>query len=158
MGVARLSRSPTEWIYGHLSPTDRRATRRHGRSDPPPDPVCRGTAGGSHARGQARPDSDIDLLITAPDTWLAQRDRFSLLGELWGAVAQADLSVDLVLHSCSEANRRAKEPWPWSRRLSATVFCSMASPEATRLLRIARRDLKMARHLLDPEVEEAEQG
>ena len=65
---------------------------------------------GSHARGQARPDSDIDLLITAPDAWLAQRDRFSLLGELWGAVAQADLSVDLVLHSCSEANRRAKEP------------------------------------------------
>ena len=65
---------------------------------------------GSHARGQARPDSDMDLLITAPDAWLAQRDRFSLLGELWGAVAQADLSVDLVLHSCSEANRRAKEP------------------------------------------------
>ena len=65
---------------------------------------------GSHARGQARPDSDIDLLITAPDAWLAQRDRFSLLGELWGAVAQTDLSVDLVLHSCNEANRRAQEP------------------------------------------------
>ena len=31
----------------------------------------------------------------------------------------------------------------------------MASPEATRLLRIARRDLKMARRLLDPDVEEA---
>ena len=65
---------------------------------------------GSRARGQARPDSDIDLLITAPDDWLAQRDRFSLLGELWGAVAQPDLSVDLVLHSCNEANRRAQEP------------------------------------------------
>lgn len=34
----------------------------------------------------------------------------------------------------------------------------MASPEATRLLRIARRDLKMARRLLDPEVEEASWG
>ena len=65
---------------------------------------------GSHARGQARPDSDIDLLITAPDAWLAQRDSFSLLGDLWGAVTQPDLSVDLVLHSCSEANRRAQEP------------------------------------------------
>jgi uncharacterized protein len=25
---------------------------------------------GSRARGQARPDSDVDLLITAPDAWL----------------------------------------------------------------------------------------
>jgi predicted nucleotidyltransferase len=65
---------------------------------------------GSRARGQARPDSDVDLLITAPDAWLAQRDRFALLGELWGAVAQPDLSVDLVLHSSSEASRRAQEP------------------------------------------------
>jgi predicted nucleotidyltransferase len=65
---------------------------------------------GSHARGQARPDSDVDLLITAPDSCLVQCDRFALLAELWGAVAQPDLSVDLVLHSCSEANRRAQEP------------------------------------------------
>lgn len=41
---------------------------------------------GSRARGQARPDSDVDLLITAPDDWLALHDRFDLLGELWGAV------------------------------------------------------------------------
>ena len=34
----------------------------------------------------------------------------------------------------------------------------MASPEATRLLRIARRDLKMPTRLLDPEVEEASWG
>ena len=34
----------------------------------------------------------------------------------------------------------------------------MASPEAARLLRIARRDLNMARRLLDPEVEEASWG
>jgi predicted nucleotidyltransferase len=65
---------------------------------------------GSRARGQARPDSDVDLLITAPDDWLALHDRFDLLGELWGAVAQPDLSVDLVLHSCSEARRRAQQP------------------------------------------------
>lgn len=65
---------------------------------------------GSRAQGRDRPDSDVDLLITAPDAWLAQRDRFSLLADLWGAVAQADLSVDLVLHSRSEAARRALEP------------------------------------------------
>ena len=27
---------------------------------------------GSRAHGQARPDSDVDLLITAPDAWLAR--------------------------------------------------------------------------------------
>jgi predicted nucleotidyltransferase len=64
---------------------------------------------GSRARGDARPDSDVDLLITAPDAWLATRDRFALLADLWGAVAQPDLSVDLVLHSTSEAARRAQE-------------------------------------------------
>jgi predicted nucleotidyltransferase len=65
---------------------------------------------GSRAQGKARPDSDVDLLITAPDAWLAQHDRFALLGELWGAVAQPDLSVDLVLHSRSSEARRATEP------------------------------------------------
>lgn len=34
---------------------------------------------GSHARGQVRPDSDVDLLITAPDAWIAQQGRFTLL-------------------------------------------------------------------------------
>ncbi len=34
----------------------------------------------------------------------------------------------------------------------------MATPEADRLLRIARRDLRMARRLLDPDVEEASWG
>jgi predicted nucleotidyltransferase len=65
---------------------------------------------GSRAHGEAGPDSDVDLLITAPDAWLASRDRFALLADLWGAVAQPDLSVDLVLHSSSEAARRAQQP------------------------------------------------
>ena len=34
----------------------------------------------------------------------------------------------------------------------------MATPEAERMLRVARRDLNMARRLLDPEVEEASWG
>jgi HEPN domain-containing protein len=34
----------------------------------------------------------------------------------------------------------------------------MASPEAERLLRVARRDLKMARRLIDPDIEEASWG
>jgi len=65
---------------------------------------------GSRARGEAGPDTDVDLLITAPDAWLASRDRFALLSDLWGAVAQPDLSVDLVLHSTSEMAHRAEQP------------------------------------------------
>jgi hypothetical protein len=34
----------------------------------------------------------------------------------------------------------------------------MASPEAERLLRVARRDLKMARRLIDPDIEKASWG
>jgi predicted nucleotidyltransferase len=32
---------------------------------------------GSRARGQAGADSDIDLLITAPDSWLEHHHRFA---------------------------------------------------------------------------------
>jgi hypothetical protein len=38
---------------------------------------------GARARGTARPDSDVDLLITVPDHWLAGRDRVRVLGALW---------------------------------------------------------------------------
>ena len=113
---------------------------------------------GSRARGDDRADYDVDLLITVPDAWPAQRDRFAMLSDLWGAAAQPDLSVDLVLNSSSEAACRAKTPGSLCTRPCARAFCSMARPEALRLLRIARRDLRMARCLLDPEVEEASWG
>ena len=79
---------------------------------------------GSRARGEARADSDVDLLITAPDGWLAGQDRLALLAELWGAVAQPDLSVDLVLHSSGEAARRLREPGSLCMRPSARVLLS----------------------------------
>jgi predicted nucleotidyltransferase len=44
-------------------------------------PVAQVRLFGSRARGTARPDSDVDLLITVPDHWLAGRVR--VLGALW---------------------------------------------------------------------------
>lgn len=62
---------------------------------------------GSRARGQAGPDSDIDLLITAPDSWLESHHRFEVLNALWNQLAQADVSLDLLLYSQSECEARS---------------------------------------------------
>ncbi|MCP9840693.1 nucleotidyltransferase domain-containing protein [Synechococcus sp. J7-Johnson] len=61
---------------------------------------------GSRARGTAGPESDIDLLITAPDAWLEHHHRFEVLNELWGRLAQADVSLDLLLNSQQECAER----------------------------------------------------
>ena len=61
---------------------------------------------GSRARGTAGPESDIDLLITAPDAWLEGRHRFEVLNKLWAQLAQADVSLDLLLYSQRECEER----------------------------------------------------
>jgi predicted nucleotidyltransferase len=61
---------------------------------------------GSRARGTAGPESDIDLLIMAPDAWLEGRNRFEVLNQLWGLLARADVSLDLLLYSERECEER----------------------------------------------------
>lgn len=61
---------------------------------------------GSRARGTARADSDVDLLIPVPDPWLAGRDRVQLLGELWRQYSSHELPLDLLLYSVSEVSER----------------------------------------------------
>lgn len=61
---------------------------------------------GSRARGTARPDSDVDLLITVPDQWLAGRDRVRVLGDLWRQYSSHRLPLDLLLYSESEVSQR----------------------------------------------------
>lgn len=62
---------------------------------------------GSRARGEARPDSDVDLLITAPDAWLARQDRWALLGRLWNRLSHHSVPVDLLLYSRSQVEERS---------------------------------------------------
>ncbi len=64
---------------------------------------------GSRARGQAGADSDIDLLITAPNSWLQEHQHFEVLNALWDQLSQADVSLDLLLYSQSECD----EPRQW---------------------------------------------
>jgi predicted nucleotidyltransferase len=61
---------------------------------------------GSRARGDARPDSDVDLLITAPDAWLAEHNRGGVLDRLRWQLSGPDIPVDLLLFSQSQARHR----------------------------------------------------
>jgi predicted nucleotidyltransferase len=61
---------------------------------------------GSRARGTPRPDSDVDLLITVPDPWLADHDRVQVLGDLWRRFSSHQLPLDLLLYSESEVRER----------------------------------------------------
>jgi predicted nucleotidyltransferase len=60
----------------------------------------------SHARGQARSDSDIDLLITVTDDWLSQYNRFEVLDRLRWRLSQPLRPVDLLLFSRSQVEQR----------------------------------------------------
>jgi hypothetical protein len=61
---------------------------------------------GSRAKGTARPDSDVDLLITVPDHSLFGRDRVRVLGALWRQYSSHHLPLDLLLCSESEVSHR----------------------------------------------------
>lgn len=61
---------------------------------------------GSHARGDAHHDSDVDLLITASDSWLKAHNRFETLGKLWRRLAHHRIPVDLLLYSTSQVEQR----------------------------------------------------
>ena len=61
---------------------------------------------GSHARGNARPGSDIDLLITVTDDWLAQHNRFEVLDRLRWRLSEPRRPVDLLLFSRSQVEQR----------------------------------------------------
>ncbi len=61
---------------------------------------------GSRARGTSRPDSDVDLLITVPDQWLAGHDRVRVLGDLWRQYSSHRLPLDLLLYTETEVSQR----------------------------------------------------
>ena len=61
---------------------------------------------GSRARGTARPDSDLDLLVTVPDAWLASHSRFEETGDLGWKLAHHRIPIDLLLYSHQEVQDR----------------------------------------------------
>jgi predicted nucleotidyltransferase len=61
---------------------------------------------GSRARGTARPDSDLDLLVTVPDSWLASHSRLEETDALGWRLAHHHLPIELLLFSTSEVEER----------------------------------------------------
>ena len=61
---------------------------------------------GSRARGTARSDSDLDLLVTVPDAWLANHSRLEQADVLGWKLAHHRLPIELLLFSASEVEQR----------------------------------------------------
>ena len=61
---------------------------------------------GSRARGTERADSDLDLLVTVPDEWLASHSRFEETGDLSCKLAHHRIPIDLLLYSHQEVKDR----------------------------------------------------
>ena len=58
---------------------------------------------GSHARGEARPGSDVDLLVVEREGFGKQRSRRREAALLWRALAHFPVPKDILVYSQKEA-------------------------------------------------------
>ncbi|HEX3552032.1 MAG TPA: nucleotidyltransferase domain-containing protein [Thermoanaerobaculia bacterium] len=58
---------------------------------------------GSHARGEARPGSDVDLLVIEREGFGKQRSRRREAASLWRALAHFPVPKDILVYSQKEA-------------------------------------------------------
>lgn len=65
---------------------------------------------GSRARGDAKPDSDVDLLVIDQEDFSPQRSRRLTAGHLYRKLAGCGLAKDLALYSRAEVDRFAGSP------------------------------------------------
>ena len=65
---------------------------------------------GSHARGDARPNSDVDLLIVEREPFTGKRTRVAELKRLWQVLARFLVSKDILVYSAEEVARLSRAP------------------------------------------------
>lgn len=76
---------------------------------------------GSHARGDATPDSDIDLMVIKPRL----HDRGEEMLRLYAAVGATETGVDVLLYSEAEYERRSQVPGTvlyWARKEGRAIY------------------------------------
>lgn len=60
---------------------------------------------GSHARGKAASDSDVDLLVITTETYGPHHSRRKTLARLWRALPHTRKPVDIILSSVDEVSQ-----------------------------------------------------
>lgn len=60
---------------------------------------------GSHARGDADPDSDVDLLVITTETYGPHNSRRKAMARLWRLLADVPIAKDIVLLSDTEVKQ-----------------------------------------------------
>lgn len=65
---------------------------------------------GSRARGDARPGSDVDLLIVEPEPFSPQRSRRQETARLYLALRKLAIAKDLLLYSRDEFEQLKESP------------------------------------------------
>ncbi len=57
---------------------------------------------GSRARGEAGPDSDVDLIVVEAEPFGPERDRFAEALRLWRTLDGFRVAADVLVYSCDE--------------------------------------------------------
>lgn len=88
---------------------------------------------GSQARGEARPDSDVDLLIVVPEPFSPQHSRRQETARLYLALRALGIAKDLLLYSREEFERFRDSPHHIiGRALREGRVVYVASPSPTK--------------------------
>jgi predicted nucleotidyltransferase len=65
---------------------------------------------GSRARGDARPESDVDILVVEDEPFGPQRSRRKEMAKLWHVLSRFDMAKDILVYAREEV-----EKWEKSR-------------------------------------------
>jgi predicted nucleotidyltransferase len=71
---------------------------------------------GSHARGEVRQDSDVDLLIVVSEPFGPEHSRFQEINRVYRALSSFRVPNDVLLYSSNEFAK-------WSQSLNHVVGC-----------------------------------
>lgn len=77
---------------------------------------------GSHARGEAKPDSDIDLLVITNETYGPHNSRRQALARLLRSLARIRTPVDIILSSVDEVVQ-------WRNTTNHLIACALREGE-----------------------------